>query len=238
MREIEAVFFDAAGTLFEVRGSVGRIYSAIALRYGVQTHPEALDRAFSVALGKKSAQGIAPADVQDNVAEEKRWWSEIVESVLADNMPKEAFSEYFDEVFEFFRSADAWQLYPETLQCLERLQARGCGLGIISNFDSRLIDLLVNLGIGRFFADVTLSWTAGAAKPDPRIFLKATESMGIPASKALHVGDSLEEDFQGARRAGLHAVLLDRKDRYNQSTDVLRVRSLSELTRLLDQPES
>jgi len=234
MRDIEAVFFDAAGTLFEVRGSVGRIYSAIARQYGAETDPDALDQAFSVALRQKSAHGIAPADVQDTVAEEKRWWSGIVESVLAGKIPNDEFSRYFDEVFEFFRSADAWQLYPDTLQCLEQLHARGYGLGIISNFDSRLNDLLVNLGIGRFFADVILSWKAGAAKPDPRIFLKATQSMCVPASKALHVGDSPEEDFEGARRAGLQAALLDRKDRHNQSTDILRVRSLSELNRLLD----
>jgi len=234
MLEAEAVFFDAAGTLFEVRGSVGKIYSAIAHRYGAHTDPESLDQEFARALRTKSALGLVSTGAQDTATEERRWWFDIVERVLAGRIPRDGFNAYFDEVFEFFRSADAWQLYPDTLPCLEHLRCLGCGLGIISNFDSRLIDLLVNLGIGRFFAAVTLSWKAGVAKPDPQIFLKATDAMGVPGSKALHVGDSFEEDFEGARRAGLQAVLLDRMDRYNQKTNLLRVRTLSELCRLLE----
>ncbi|HUI73211.1 MAG TPA: hydrolase, partial [Spirochaetia bacterium] len=111
MMAIEAVFFDAAGTLFEVRGSVGQIYSMIAQRYGIHTNPDALNQAFARAFRTKSSQPLT-FDIQDTVAEEKRWWREIVEEVFSGRMAEDDFQAYFDEVFEFFRSTGAWQLYP------------------------------------------------------------------------------------------------------------------------------
>lgn len=231
MFEVEAVFFDAAGTLFEVRGTVGGIYSAIARRYGADTDPEELDRAFRRVFRAKSEQTLI-CTAEATLAQEKHWWFQIVESVFDSRMAPDDLSDYFDEVFEYFRTADAWRLYPDTLPCLECLQGLGYRLGIISNFDSRLIDLLTNLGIRRFFEDVTISWHAGGAKPDPRIFLKGTDAMGIPPSRAVLVGDSVEEDFQGACRAGLQAILLDREGKYCDNTSIPRVRSLAELCRM------
>jgi len=57
---------------------------------------------------------------------------------------------------------------------------------------------------------VVTSSEFGARKPDPSIFAGALELAGVPAAKALHVGDSLEDDVAGARAAGIEAVLMRR----------------------------
>jgi putative hydrolase of the HAD superfamily len=232
MGKIQVIFFDAAGTLFEVRGSVGRIYSAIASSYGVETDPDALDLAFATAFRAKSEQGFSCMK-GDRTTEEKRWWFEVVSEVFGNSMPPEAFLNYFDEVFEYFRTAEAWRLFPDTRPALENLRAIGYRLGIISNFDSRLTDLLVNLGIGHLFERMILSWHAGIAKPDPGIFMKGTEAMGVEPGDALHVGDSLEDDYWGASRANLRAVLFDSKGKYSHRTDLPRITKLSDLCLLL-----
>jgi putative hydrolase of the HAD superfamily len=226
---LDVVFLDAAGTLFEVRGSVGRIYSEVARRYGVDASPHKLEEAFTEAFRRKSLEGIPPEGGENRTAREKRWWLEIVQEVFAGRMPDATLRRYFEEVFEAFRKADAWRLFRDTHISLERLRGSGYRLGIISNFDSRLSDLLINLGIGSLFEHVTISWCVGAAKPDSKIFRSALQAMNVPAARAMHVGDSLHEDFAGAQQAGLAAVLLDRRNLHSGWKVGWRIRSLSEL---------
>jgi len=226
---VEAVFFDAGGTLFEVRGSVGKIYSEIACRHGISADSRSLDNAFHSAFHTKSLQGF-PQNTNGNLAlTEKQWWYELVQQVLAKHVPAEIFQAYFEDLYEAFRHAESWMLYPDTQDSLMQLHKQGFRLGVISNFDSRLNDLLANLGIGFLFEQVTVSWRVGAAKPDEKIFQNALETMRIPASHALHVGDSLYEDVKGAMAAGLRAVLLDREGIHSQWKDGWSINSLSEL---------
>lgn len=120
------------------------------------------------------------------------------------------FDAYFDEIYRAFRGTRGWELYPETIDVLRRLRREGIRLGIISNFDSRLLDVLDALNINEFFDTITISSREGAAKPDPRIFMAALQKHDCPASSALHVGDSLQSDVGGAMAAGMRAVWIDR----------------------------
>ncbi len=231
--QFDVVFLDAAGTLFDVRGSVGEIYSSAARRHGVDASPEELQRAFVRAFRQKSLESIPACRDGERLLREKEWWLAIVGEVFAGRMPPSTLRKYFAEVFEIFRTAAAWRLFPDTLPSLKELKDAGCRLGVISNFDSRLIGLLQDLGIGSFFEQVTISWRVGAAKPDSKIFRCAVEAMDVDASRAVHVGDSLREDFAGASAAGLKAVLLDRRDLHAGWKDGWRVRDLSEFCEAL-----
>lgn len=223
----KVVFFDAAGTLFEVRGSVGEIYSAIARRHGVEVSAPELERSFDAAFRAKSAEGLARAAAGPRA--ERDWWRELVRQVLGGRMPPAVFRGFFDEVYEFFRTRRAWILYEDTAPALAILRGRGYRLGVISNFDSRLRDVLAGLGIGTYFERVVFSWQVRSAKPDGRIFRHALELMGVSPREALHIGDSVEEDVRGARGAGMRAVLLDRSGRYRRWCDGPRIESLTEL---------
>ncbi|MDH4080481.1 MAG: HAD-IA family hydrolase, partial [Nitrospira sp.] len=83
---------------------------------------------------------------------------------------------------------------------------------------------------------VTISSLAHAAKPAPQIFRIALEKHAIDPEEALHVGDSLREDVEGARKAGLHTALLDR-DGTLKPVDIPILKNLEEVIPLLDRIE-
>ena len=80
----------------------------------------------------------------------------------------------------------------------------------VSNWDCSLPEVLKRVGLGELLDGVVSSAMAGARKPDPAIFAPALELAGVGPEEALHVGDTHEEDVEGARSAGIRSLLLDR----------------------------
>ena len=229
---IQVIFFDAAGTLFDVHGSVGEIYGRVARKYGVDADPVTLERAFSNAFHAKNAEGFS-AHPGGDVRTERLWWMDVVRAVFAGRMPEGLLERYFDEVFDTFGRAESWDLFPDTVPGLGRLRSNGYRLGVLSNFDSRLFRLLAHLGLDRYFERVIISWRAGAAKPDRQAFERALDAMSAKPGEAVHVGDSIVDDYEGARQAGLGAILLDRRRRHLHQQGIVRVESLLELNDML-----
>ncbi len=215
MTEVRVIFFDAVGTLFGVRDSVGQIYSHAARRYGVIVDPQELDRCFYQAF-KAAPPALFPEVGSQQLTDlERQWWRQIVIRTFAQvkGLDQQSFSDFeafFREVFDLFATAQTWQIYDETFEVLQDLQGRGFQLGIISNFDSRLSAVLQALGLDPFFTSVTISTQTGSAKPESQVFQIALEQAQISAGQALHVGDSFSMDYQGAKQAGLWALWLDR----------------------------
>ncbi len=205
------VFFDAADTLFRVRGSVGEAYARIAERYGAQlVTAELLPRfrkAF-VAMPPMCFPDALPADIPQC---EYDWWRTLVRRVF-DGIVVTDFDRMFADLFAYFADADAWELFPDTREALGELRRRGVRLGIVSNFDSRLLPVCEGLGISQHFERIVMSGSAGYAKPDPRIFRLALRELGANADEALHIGDSEPNDVQGARAAGIRALRIDRRE--------------------------
>lgn len=231
---MRVVFFDAAGTLFHVKGTVGQVYLEYAQRYGVKTSPEALQQAFRRALSDAPPLAFSVANAADIKTCERLWWFDVVHNVFYRVGMFEGFDQYFEEVFTYFAGSEAWQLYPDTLATLQALEERGKELGIVSNFDSRLFEILIGLGIDRFFESVTLSSFAGSAKPSPQIFIRALAKHGADPQEALHIGDSLQEDVHGARAAGIKAMFLQREDEVCFLADVPTITNLYDVIAFID----
>jgi putative hydrolase of the HAD superfamily len=119
------------------------------------------------------------------------------------------------------------------MEVLAELKHRGVKLGVISNFDERAYSVMRSLNILQFFDAVTLSSETGYCKPDREIFEAAVRALGVPAPEVLLVGDSLRDDVEAGMKAGLSAVLIDRRNRHVDVTDVKRISSLTELFPLL-----
>ncbi|HKO31961.1 MAG TPA: HAD-IA family hydrolase, partial [Nitrospiraceae bacterium] len=115
---------------------------------------------------------------------------------------------------------------------LTRLRKEGFELGIVSNFDSRLFPVMRGLGIDGLFDTVTISSMAQAAKPASKIFEIALEKHSMDPGEAMHVGDSVRDDVEGAMKAGLTGVLLDRTGRV-QTPGGHVIRTLEELLPLV-----
>lgn len=107
------------------------------------------------------------------------------------------------------------QLYPDVLPALQALMSAKPRprLGLISNTQSFGLEFLRNSGIMSVMDVVCLSHNVGLLKPDPEIFRLAARRMRLPIDRILMVGDRPAADMEGARRAGMKAVLLDRRNR-------------------------
>jgi len=110
------------------------------------------------------------------------------------------------------------RLFDDALPTLGRLRERGYRLGLISNTPWGTPDYLWQSQLRRFglpaCLDVSVfSSAVGFRKPDPRLFREALERLGVPAARALFVGDDPRADVGGAQAAGLHAALLLRPGR-------------------------
>lgn len=236
---IRVVFFDAADTLFHVQGSVGEIYLRHAIEFGFVQKPDslgAIKQAFSRAFREAPPPVFATVDPVRLKQSERLWWFDIVHNVFYRVGMFERFDEFFEQVFRIFEDHESWRLFPETVSTLTRLRSQGLELGIISNFDSRLFGVLRGLGIAEAFDTVTISSVAQAAKPAQQIFYSALEKHAVDPNEALHVGDSLREDVEGGKKAGLHVALVDR-DGNAPSGDIPIIKSLEELFPLLDRFE-
>ena len=137
------------------------------------------------------------------------------------------------EAFEVFYSArNRVELYDDVLPALERLSAR-YRLFAVSNGNADL----VAVGIAGWFEAALAAREAGCLKPDPRIFRLLLDRAGLGPDDALHVGDDPLADVEGARRAGLDAVWVNRRgDPWPDglAPPARAVRSLAELASLLD----
>lgn len=121
---------------------------------------------------------------------------------------------------------------PGTADALERLRRDGFRLGVVSNSDGKVDEALAAAGLRQYFEVVIDSTLAGVEKPDPRIFAVALDAMGLAPAETIYVGDVYEVDVVGARRAGLHPVLLDAHG-FHEGGDVPTVRTIAELPDLL-----
>jgi HAD superfamily hydrolase (TIGR01549 family) len=128
---------------------------------------------------------------------------------IGHNMTK---TELSDTAMATVRSwADSMHPDPDCEAVLEKLSLRH-KMAIISNFDHPpFIEMVVQqYHLGQYFAEIIISSQVGCAKPDKAIFDLALKKLNLPASETAHVGDSMNDDIQGARNAGVFPVLIQR----------------------------
>ena len=130
-------------------------------------------------------------------------------------------------------SANWDQILPGTRDALERIR-RDYATAVISNADGRIDAVLRRCGIADCFQSITDSGIVGHEKPHPAIFRAALREMNAEPGESLYVGDVYSVDYDGARNAGIEAVLFDVAGAY-KNRDLPRVESLNELETSLAQ---
>jgi putative hydrolase of the HAD superfamily len=101
------------------------------------------------------------------------------------------------------------RILPEARDLIGDLNAAGVPLGIVSNSEGRMRELLTEMELADSFAVIVDSGAAGVSKPDPAIFRLAAEELGLPLGELVHVGDSEAADVAGALAAGAYAIRFD-----------------------------
>jgi len=206
---IRAVTFDVTHTLMH-SPRLGEIYSETLRRHGVEVDAEEARRLIGVVWQELACSADPGHDRFSSHPEgERGWWRRFMERICEHlGAPPSRFAAA--ELFHRFGTAAAWEVYPEVPRVLAALRDQGLRLGIVSNWDHRLPNLLKRVGLARFFDAVVFSAEIGVEKPDQRIFHQALTELGAEPASALHVGDRRLEDVEGAVAAGLLALHLTR----------------------------
>jgi putative hydrolase of the HAD superfamily len=229
VKRIRAVLFDAGATLVHPDPPVEAIYAREFAADGARFTEEDLTRALTRAWEEVHAS--PEANRYGGVRGEPDFWQAFlnrVRSLLDGGIVSAA---AFARLATHFRTPASWAVYDDVLSTLEELSLRNLKLAVVSNWDSFLPKLLAALDLERFFPVVAVSAIEETGKPGAEIFHRACRRLGVEPGEALHVGDSVAEDLEGARAAGLRALLLDRADAHPEIAD--RIASLTELTHQL-----
>jgi len=136
-------------------------------------------------------------------------------------------------IYDTFVAGGFIDLFSDVKPALEYLTQQRIKMGVLSNYAAFLERNFHILGIHHYFAFFVVSSLVRLEKPDPRIFHMATRKAGYPQEEILYVGDSLHDDVEGAKAAGLDVILVDRFDR-SPEADCERIRSLTELLEILE----
>ena len=223
--QIKAVTFDIGGTLIEPWPSVGHIYAEVAARHGLKnSSAETLNARFRTAW-----------KARPRFAHSRAAWAELVEEVFLGVIPDSPSQTFFPALYERFAEASAWRMFEDVVPALDALTLRGIKLGVISNWDERLRELLRGLELDRYFEMYAISCEVGFPKPSPIIFDHAARKLGLPPNAILHIGDSPDPDVTGARAAGFCAMRIDRTE--TQPGDLHSLAELEARIEQLDSPD-
>ena len=238
---IRALFLDVGDTLVYPHPSSSEVIAESCRAGGIQVTAEQVATA-ERAIGPRVRQRLAQGPLYSISAESsERFWTWVYDQLLSELRVPEARRLALAQTFHRrFNTVETWRLYPEALPALEAIHARreqrGLVCGVLSNWEDWLEALLTHLDIDRYFDFLVISSTEQVEKPAPAIFQRALERAGTRPEEAMHVGDSLQADVQGAQRAGIRAVLLDRRGSYTpeQVPGATIIRSLEAFPALLD----
>lgn len=206
---IRGVCFDATGTLFETRESVGTVYSRAAAAAGVKLPAWRLDDAFRRVLQHGPGPGEAAPNAAtraEREAAERAWWRDRVRQTFQATDSTVRFADpeaLFTTLFDHYRHAEAWQLRPGVLPLLEHLRRDGYRLGLASNFDHRLPEILEGLGLIDFFDARSIPSKSGRIKPERGVFEALAEALALPLEELAYVGDDAPATLAAIAAHGL-----------------------------------
>ena len=219
---IHAVFFDAVGTLLFPQPPAPEVYRLIAEKQGVELPFEAVRERFHTAYRLEEAADLANGWTTSEERERERW-HKIVAFTLHSLPDPEA---GFFDLYEHFAQPTSWRLHEDAERVFASLQQRGVKLGLGTNFDSRVHRAIEGIStMAPLYGRVVVSSAVGFRKPAKEFFDEVVRVAGCEANEVLFVGDDLQNDYEGARAAGLEAVLFDPLERANGE----RISSLLEL---------
>lgn len=203
---LRAVLFDVDFTLCRPGPELSADrYARVAARHGVTLDTSRYDEARDAAVLNLKRH---PELLHD----ESIWHRFTEEIFIGMGGPEAVAGECATEVEHGWGVAENFELYEDVLPVLDELRRAELRIAVVSN---GIRDLTEFVAHHRLDVDAIVdSRSHGRVKPHPAIFQAALDSLGVPAVDAVMVGDSLEEDFEGARALGMRAILIDREERH------------------------
>lgn len=226
-----AVLFDAGETLVHADPTFPGLFSSVLAKEGIERAPEDV-LAASKTVFHRFSEAAAQNDLWTTSPQKSaRFWKGVYERMLealglpaSDGLP--------DRLFDVFTDLNNYALFEDVTPVLTQLSLM-TSLGVVSNFEPWLDDLLRLRGVRDLFDVCVISGNVGIEKPDRRIYEMALEEAGVDARDAAYVGDNPEFDVWPAIDVGMTPVLVDRRGRFPDH-DGTRITDLHDLPAALE----
>jgi putative hydrolase of the HAD superfamily len=227
-----AVFFDAGETLVHPVPSFPELFAQVVTREGYPREPVAISEGLSMVSEEFRRASREHALWTTSADRSRAFWLGVYDRFLDvldlprdDGLP--------DTLYRTFTDRANYAAFDDVGPVLGELRDAGLGLGVISNFEAWLEELLVDLDLARLLSVRVVSGIEGIEKPDPAIFELALARIGIPADEVVYVGDVPDFDIDPPAALGMFPVLIDRRERHPDFTGP-RVTDLRDLPALLE----
>ena len=226
-----AVFFDAGETLVHPAPTFPDLFASIVTREGFPRAPEDVIAASSVVMDRFSEAARDRVLWTTSPERSRAFWLGVYERML-DALDLPSGDGLRDTLYREFTDLRNYALFDDVRGVLDDLAAAGLSLGIVSNFEAWLDELLAALGVRDAFPVRVISGVEGIEKPDPRIFELAMSRAGVGPEGSVYVGDNPEFDVDPPAALGMFTVLIDRRDRH-EGHDGARITDLGDLPAVL-----
>ena len=204
---LRAVGFDLDGTLFDHRSSARMGLDWFLSGLGTESTEELRTAWFAAESEQFERWRAGQISFQEQRRERLRIFLPMIGLSAPSNVGHLA--ELFSEYLRSYRAA--WRPFSDSAEVLRILRESGYRVGVLTNgTQEQQVDKLTVIGLLGAFDVVCTSEQIGAQKPDPYAFVEFAKRLEILPSACLFVGDSAEQDFAGARGAGMRALLINR----------------------------
>jgi putative hydrolase of the HAD superfamily len=227
-----AVFFDAGETLVHPDPSFPELFARIVTNEGYPREPVAISEGLAMVTDEFRRASDENALWTTTPERSRRFWLGVYDRFLEVlDLPRD--DGLADTLYTAFTDRTNYASFDDVRAALTALRDAGVRLGVISNYEAWLEDLLRDLELTSLLSVRVVSGVEGVEKPDPAIFHLALERIGLPAGDVVYVGDVPDFDIEPAAAVGMFPVLIDRRGRYPDFAGPL-VRDLRELPALLE----
>jgi HAD superfamily hydrolase (TIGR01549 family) len=226
---LKAVLFDVDFTLVKPGPDLGpEGYRLLGRRFGLELDP--------ARYAEARAAAIETVERHPELDHDEEVWVLFTERIIRGmGGDSDRAYECALEMTRGWEKAANFELFEDTLPVLAELRAHGLKIGLVSNTGRDLEAFVAHHALD---VDAAVGSAAhGKTKPHPAIFQAALGELGVLAEEAAMVGDSPEDDVEGARALGMRAFLVDRDDRFPEVDDRLPdLRALPAALRLSGRP--
>lgn len=226
----DAILFDAGDTLLRPEPSFSEALGGLLRARGVAVpdgRQDRIEEALVSAIGRLKEDGRSFSTSHE---ESRGFWTGLYAAVLADLGVPDGDGALARYLYGEFSKPERYALFPDTLPALRELSVRGFRLGVLSNFEAWLADILALRGVSPLLECTVISGVEGVEKPDERIFRTALDRLGLAPERVLYVGDNVRLDIEPALGLGMGALLIDRWDRH---PGLPRIQSLEQIGGIL-----
>ncbi|HEX6845099.1 MAG TPA: HAD-IA family hydrolase [Actinomycetota bacterium] len=223
---VRAVLFDAGETLVHPAPSFPELFVRVLADEGHERTAEDVREA-STAVFHRFSEAARDRELWTTSPERSAaFWRGVYERML-ESLSLPAQDGLRDTLYATFTDLGNYALFDDVVPALDALPP-SLTLGIVSNFEAWLEELLGALGVRERFPVRAISGIEGVEKPEPEIFLRALARAGVEPGEAVYVGDNPEFDVVPAAALGMTPVLIDRRERFPDH-DGLRIGDLRDL---------